>query len=273
MAGLRTFGINPSGGAGGGMAIGGAITGADEGSVLFAGAGGILAQDKANFFWDDTANRLGIGLNTSLDAKLHILAGGATEKGLLIKLASAQSANAFEVQPNGSTTPLIFISSGGALRANSITDTAAGNLTISNGSGNSVFIQGGGDGGASVNFTRRFNIFTPALSINSPAQITANQNNYTFSGFGSLLRLSSDASRNITGLANTWGAVTNNAGDVLTIINIGSNDIVLKHQDAASTDTNRFLNSTGADITLTANQAADLFYDGTTQRWRVYKRN
>jgi len=49
------------GGGGGSMAIGGAITSATAGSVLFAGVGGILQQDNANFFWDDTNNRLGIG--------------------------------------------------------------------------------------------------------------------------------------------------------------------------------------------------------------------
>lgn len=32
------------------------------GSVLFAGTGGILAQDNTNLFWDDTNNRLGIGI-------------------------------------------------------------------------------------------------------------------------------------------------------------------------------------------------------------------
>ncbi len=31
------------------------------GSVIFAGTGGILQQDNTNFFWDDTANKLGIG--------------------------------------------------------------------------------------------------------------------------------------------------------------------------------------------------------------------
>lgn len=34
------------------------------GSVIFAGATGALAQDNANFFWDDTNNRLGIGTAT-----------------------------------------------------------------------------------------------------------------------------------------------------------------------------------------------------------------
>jgi hypothetical protein len=45
---------------GGGMSIGGSITGATAGSVLFAGTSGVLAQKNANFFWDNTNNRLGI---------------------------------------------------------------------------------------------------------------------------------------------------------------------------------------------------------------------
>lgn len=52
----------PSGG-GGSMAIGGSITSATAGSVLFAGTSGVLQQDNANLFWDDTNNRLGIGTN------------------------------------------------------------------------------------------------------------------------------------------------------------------------------------------------------------------
>lgn len=35
-------------------------SGFTQGSVIFAGTGGILAQDNANLFWDDTNNRLGI---------------------------------------------------------------------------------------------------------------------------------------------------------------------------------------------------------------------
>ena len=49
---------------GGGMVIGGAITSATAGSVLFAGTSGVLQQDNANLFWDDTNNRLGIGTAT-----------------------------------------------------------------------------------------------------------------------------------------------------------------------------------------------------------------
>jgi hypothetical protein len=60
----NTLNIPQYSGGGGGMAIGGSITSATAGSVLFAGAAGVLAQDNANFFWDDTNNRLGIGTTT-----------------------------------------------------------------------------------------------------------------------------------------------------------------------------------------------------------------
>lgn len=49
---------------GGAMAIGGTVTGGTTGSVLFIGAGPVLSQDNANFFWDDTNNRLGLGTIT-----------------------------------------------------------------------------------------------------------------------------------------------------------------------------------------------------------------
>ena len=46
---------------GGGMAIGGSITSATAGSILYAGASGVLAQTNAQLFFDYTNNRLGVG--------------------------------------------------------------------------------------------------------------------------------------------------------------------------------------------------------------------
>ncbi len=42
------------------------------GSVFFAGTGGLLNQDNANLFFDDTTNRVGIGTNTP-DQPLHVV--------------------------------------------------------------------------------------------------------------------------------------------------------------------------------------------------------
>jgi len=66
-----TLNIPQYSGGGGSMAIGGSITSATAGSVLFAGTSGVLQQDNANLFWDDTNNRLGIG-TSSPTSKLDI---------------------------------------------------------------------------------------------------------------------------------------------------------------------------------------------------------
>ena len=49
-----------------------ALPGLTQGSVLFAGASGVITQDNANFFWDDTNNRLGVGLAAPL-ATVHVV--------------------------------------------------------------------------------------------------------------------------------------------------------------------------------------------------------
>jgi|GEM_PF-1537138 len=97
----------------------------------------------------------------------------------------------------------------------------------------------------------------------SPAQITADQNDYAPTGFAtaSTLRLSTDASRNITGLAG--GA----DGLIKLIHNIGSFNIVLKDESASSTAANRF--ALNADVTIAADQMALLQYDSISSRWRV----
>jgi len=54
----------------------GTSTAFTTGSVVFAGASGVYSQDNANFFWDDTNNRLGIGTSAPT-TKLTISANTA----------------------------------------------------------------------------------------------------------------------------------------------------------------------------------------------------
>jgi len=54
------------------MAIGGTVTAGTTGSVLFIGAGPVLAQDNANLFWDNTSKRLGINVNSALGRALTV---------------------------------------------------------------------------------------------------------------------------------------------------------------------------------------------------------
>jgi hypothetical protein len=107
-------------------------------------------------------------------------------------------------------------------------------------------------------------------SVLSPAQITANQDNYNPTGWtnggaphgASHLRLNTDASRNLTSLA---GGVE---GRMVIISNVGSQNIVIKDDDGATgTAANRFALS--ADLTLAPDQSRAFIYDATSSRWRI----
>lgn len=100
----------------------------------------------------------------------------------------------------------------------------------------------------------------------APPQITANQNDYAPTGAAaaSVLQLSSDAARSISGLAG--GA----DGRIISVINAGSQPIILLDDSVSSSAANRF--SLGGDLTIAARQAAMLRYDGATSRWQTLAR-
>lgn len=73
------------------------------GSVLFVGPSGILYQDNANFFWDDTNNRLGLG-TASPTSRLDITTNSlgvtqTTTSGLALVSTTAAAAGAQQISP------------------------------------------------------------------------------------------------------------------------------------------------------------------------------
>ena len=86
------------------LAIGNSITGATAGSILFAGAAGVLAQDNANLFFDDTNNRLGLGINSSLLARLHVKGSGATSATSSAILTDSNGSVALQIKDDLSST-------------------------------------------------------------------------------------------------------------------------------------------------------------------------
>lgn len=96
----------------------------------------------------------------------------------------------------------------------------------------------------------------------TPAQITANQNDYD-PGDNTFLRLNTDASRTITGFSQ------GETGKNLYVLNVGSNDLVLANQSASSAAANRIITGYGANLTIPSDGAARLWYDSTTTKWRV----
>lgn len=105
--------------------------------------------------------------------------------------------------------------------------------------------------------------------ILTPPQITADQNNYSPTNFHlyNVLRLDVDANREITGIDSTNVV----AGQSFILVNISQFNIKLKNNNTNSLAQNRFLLK--ADITLEKEEAAIVWYDTTSQRWRIAAAN
>lgn len=86
--------------AAGGISIGDTITSATEGSVLFAGTSGILAQDNSNLFWDDTNKWFGIG--TATPTAVLDVSGIGTKQTLDDSRVRLQTSGVIYVESNAS---------------------------------------------------------------------------------------------------------------------------------------------------------------------------
>ncbi|MBI5369076.1 MAG: hypothetical protein HZA54_18720 [Planctomycetes bacterium] len=97
----------------------------------------------------------------------------------------------------------------------------------------------------------------------SPAAIAADQNNYNPAGLSgaATLRISASTAVAITGLAG--GA----DGRLLTLFNVGANNITLADEGAGSSAANRF--ALTADLVLAPDECCVVQYDATSSRWRA----
>lgn len=96
-------------------------------------------------------------------------------------------------------------------------------------------------------------------------QVTADQNNYALPAgqtFVTVVGFTTDAARTFTGFAGARPGI-------VIFCNRGSNNGVIANNNASSTDENRVLCHTGADITLNGNESAIMFYDYNSSKWRT----
>ena len=244
---------------------------ANGGSVILVDGTGIGTGVRGGFNFGGT---------TTSDAKLTIFSNGYSAPSLSLQNgAGTDGLGSFH-----SGTASYGAGGGGGSLEIAIVGASGGRITVGGGAIGFASASATGvgtlDGNRDTEFTRAaarvmsFGNGTAGHTFrslpDSPSQITADQNNYQAgSGRSYFYRLSSDASRNITGFNPAGG--TNQNGETHILANVGSNNIVLVNESASSTAGNRFANSTGADITLAANEAALVWYDGTSSRWRVFK--
>ena len=110
--------------------------------------------------------------------------------------------------------------------------------------------------------------------------ISTNTNNLQIGVFG-LVKLNCTVNSDLTGLVSenvqSNGAVTPGGsvtatldGQVVYLLNTGTNSVSIKSEDAASTAVNRFLTHNGGNIALAANHMAIALYDTGVSRWRVW---
>jgi len=128
--------------------IGGTLTSATAGSVLFAGPA-TFAQDNANFFWDITNHRLGIGTTTPAH-KLEV-AGNALVGGLTLD-----------------TTVITNPVAGG-----DVTVTTDGTGTLNLGGGTGVSVTGDTDFVDNVSIEKQLALNTPNTGVSGSVSGTA----------------------------------------------------------------------------------------------------
>lgn len=122
--------------------------------------------------------------------------------------------------------------------------------------------------GTNNTFTGNTNI-SQALMLGgdiSPAQITADQNDYAPTGFAtaSVLRLATDANRTITGIAG------GSDGRIILIYNVGTFPFILTSENASSLALNR-ISLVRTNLLISPNQCCILQYDSTSSRWRTFQ--
>jgi Protein of unknown function (DUF2793) len=140
-------------------------------------------------------------------------------------------------------------------------DTVGGGGGLSDGDYGDVTVSGGGtvlkvDSGSSA---------FALTGVITPPLLTTNQNNFAPAGLStcSVLRLSSDNdSRIITGISG------GSDGRILTLWNVGEQDIVLEKESSGSSALNRFSGGE-ADVVVAANDSVLLQYDAVRARWAI----
>jgi hypothetical protein len=77
------------------------------GSVVFAGVAGVLSQDNATFFWDDTNNRLGLGTTTPTTT-LDVVGLANTSQGTAVTIPAKIGGRVFHSTTDLPTTGLVL---------------------------------------------------------------------------------------------------------------------------------------------------------------------
>jgi len=165
----------------------------------------------------------------------------------------------------GQTAGNLYLLSGGNFSSHA-GNSQPGNIYIGSGPASGTGTNGnvhlGHNGSAALGNVCLYTLVSPFVT---PSALTADVNDYA-PPRGKNYRLSTDGGNySLTGLD-----IAQVDGQEVTLINIGSGTITLSDEDTGSTAANRFHCVSGASIVLDTDERADLIYDATSARWRVF---
>jgi hypothetical protein len=167
----------------------------------------------------------------------------------------------------------VWTCSADATGGGGITNSAGANVVMKSDGANAV-ASTMTDNGSTVTFSGNLTSTAGSTSIGgtygtviSPASISGTVNDWNPTSFATamIIRVTTSATTNITGLA---GAID---GHLMTLINVSASTLTISNE-TTSTAANRINTGSGADIALAQHQSALLVYDGTLARWRVIGR-
>jgi hypothetical protein len=122
----------------------GTSTAFTTGSVVFAGASGTYTQDNANFFWDDTNNRLGIG-TSSPTGKLQVSgAGGVSGSTNLVYVNVTSSFGGISVNSTANNNTFVELLEAGTKVGGFNADTTNNVTSLQSDGGHALAFNTGG---------------------------------------------------------------------------------------------------------------------------------
>ena len=215
---------------------------------------------QANTIAHDNCAAIGVNLTTTDDNQVLVGVAGENNQ-LVVETATSgeaiiRASNGFGTDQDGSLLSLTGgagtgTGTGGLVRLQVSEPTTSG--TDSQAIADRVIIDDD-----AVRFTDNARLRKDGRTL---TQLTADADDYD-PGTGTMLRISADAARTITGLV---AAVD---GQEVTFLVTGSYPVTFAHQDAASSAANRIITAAGADVEVEPDMAFTAWYDAVDDRWR-----
>ncbi len=235
------------------------------GSIVFAGASGVYSQDNANFFWDDTNNRLGIGtvspsasldiygtsnaLRLSYDSSNYATLSTASTGDLSI--TSSNTSEAAVVIGTGSAQDVSVQFDGASYDYFSGLDHTTGMYMVGPG-----FTVQGGNAALTIASTGNVGIGTGATAPTARLDVSLGSTSTTGATEYSVRNTLSDTGIVTTGTDTTYGVyntVTRTGATGGTISNYGEYISLTGDTGGTSINTGLYVTVTGADTNYAAN--------------------